>query len=179
MKLKVRVGNSVYEVGYVRNGDLVDVLIADRKYRVNVRSIHETLYSLLIDGKSIEAMVSHKDNHFTVGFQGHEFDIEFFDPRARKPAADAGKKIAEGIQRIKAPMAGRIVSLLVKKGDKFQEGAGLVILEAMKMENKLLAQGTGTVLDVLVADKDTVESGRDLLIVEMGKLPAQGAGRET
>ncbi len=169
IKMKVRAGNSVYEVGYVRNGDLMDVVIADRKYRVNVHSIHEALYSLLIDGKSIEAMVSHKDNHFTVGFQGHEFDIEFFDPRARKPAADTGKKIAEGIQRIKAPMAGRIVSVLVKKGDKVQEGAGLVILEAMKMENKLVSQGTGTVMDVLVSDKDTVESGRDLLIVEMGK----------
>jgi biotin carboxyl carrier protein len=169
IKMKVRAGNSVYEVGYVRNGDLMDVLIADRKYRVNVHSINETLHSLLIDGKSIEAVVNHKDNHFTVGFQGYEFDIEFFDPRARRAAADTGKKIAEGIQRIKAPMAGRIVSILVKKGDKVQEGAGLVILEAMKMENKLVSQGTGIVLDVLVSDKDTVESGRDLLIVEMGK----------
>jgi acetyl-CoA/propionyl-CoA carboxylase biotin carboxyl carrier protein len=96
-------------------------------------------------------------------------EIEFFDPRSRKPAADAGKKAAEGIQLIKAPMAGRIVSVLVKKGDPVQEGAGLVILEAMKMENKLVSQGSGTVLDVLVSDKDTVESGRDLLIVEMGK----------
>ena len=167
--MKVRAANSVYEVGYVRNGDLMDVLIADRKYRVNVHSINETLYSLLIDGKSIEAMVAHKDNQFTVGFKGQELDLEFFDPRARKPAADAEKKIAEGIQRIKAPMAGRIVSVLVKKGDKVQEGAGLVILEAMKMENKLVSQGAGTVMDVLVSDKDTVESGRDLMIVEMGK----------
>ena len=39
----------------------------------------------------------------------------------------------------------------------------------MKMENKLVSQGAGTVMDVLVSDKDTVESGRDLLIVEMGK----------
>jgi biotin carboxyl carrier protein len=169
IKMKVRAGNSVYEVGYVRNGDLIEVQIDDRKYGVNVHSIHEALYSILIDGKSIEAMVSHKDNHFTVGFKGHEFDLEFFDPRARKPAVDTGKKIAEGIQRIKAPMAGRIVSILVKKGDKVQEGAGLIILEAMKMENKLVSQGTGTVLDVLVSDKDTVESGRDLMIVDMGK----------
>jgi len=163
IKMKVRAGNSVYEVGYVRNGDLIDVEIDDRKYRVNVHSIHEALYSIL------EAMVAHKDNQFTVGVKGQELDLEFFDPRARKPAADAGKKIAEGIQRIKAPMAGRIVSVLVKKGDKVQEGAGLIILEAMKMENKLVSQGTGTVMDVLVSDKDTVESGRDLLIVEMGK----------
>jgi biotin carboxyl carrier protein len=169
LKMKVRAGNSVYEVGYDRNGDQVDVRIADRKYRVDVHSIHDTLYSLLIDGKSVEAFVNRKENHFTVGFQGQELEIEFFDPRSRKPAADAGKKAAEGIQRIKAPMAGRIVSVLVKKGDPVQEGAGLVILEAMKMENKLVSQGSGTVLDVLVSDKDTVESGRDLLIVEMGK----------
>ena len=111
IKMKVRAGNSVYEVGYVRNGDLIDVQIDDRKYRVNVHSLHEALYSILIDGKSIEAMVSHKDNHFTVGLKGHEFDLEFFDPRARKPTADTLDTFCDCLPRI----SGRFTSPWVKK----------------------------------------------------------------
>ena len=65
-------------------------------------------------------------------------------------------------------MAGKIVSILVQKDDQVQEGEGLVVLEAMKMENKLVSQGIGKVLDVLVSDNDTVESGQDLMIIDMG-----------
>ena len=167
VQIKVRAGNSVYEVTYSPSGDIIDVQIDDRKYNVDLCQIREDFYSILIDGKSVEAMVGHKDNRFTVGFKGREYVVEFFDPRARKYAADTGKAVAEGIQRIQAPMAGRIVSILAKKGDVVQEGSGLIILEAMKMENKLVSQGTGEVLDVLVSDKDTVESGQALMVIDM------------
>ena len=142
--------------------------IRSNSYRVDVSSIFEDFYSMLIDGRSVEALVSSRENRFTVGFKGHEFDVEFFDPRARKPALDMGKSIAEGKQHIQAPMAGKIVSILVQKDDQVQEGEGLVVLEAMKMENKLVSQGIGKVLDVLVSDNDTVESGQDLMIIDMG-----------
>lgn len=168
-KMKVRAGNSVYEVEYSKKENIVDIRIDDRSYIVDVSSIGSDLCSLLVDGRSIDAMVSRQDNRFTVGFKGNELDVEFFDPRARKAAGDASKSVAEGIQHIKAPMAGRIVSVLVKKGDRVQEGQGLIILEAMKMENKLVSQGEGVVVDVLASDKETVESGRNLMILEMGK----------
>jgi biotin carboxyl carrier protein len=168
-KMKVRAGNSVYEVEYAPNGDLIDVKIDGRHYRADVSSIYEQFYSILIDGRSVEALVSVKDNRFTVGFDGREIDVEFFDPRARKVGADMGKAVAEGEQPIKAPMAGRIVKILVKKDDEVQESEGLIVLEAMKMENKIVSQGMGKVLDILVSDDDTVESGQELMVIDMGK----------
>ena len=81
---------------------------------------------------------------------------------------DTGKPVAEGIQRIKAPMAGRIVNTFVKVDDEVQEGEGLIVLEAMKMENKLVSHGSGKVLDILVSDNDTVDSGQDLMVIDMG-----------
>ena len=168
VKMKVRAGNSVYEVEYVHSGDIVDVKIDGHNYRVDVSSIYEDFYSMLIDGRSVEALVSSRESRFTVGFKGHEVDVEFFDPRARKPALDMGKAVTEGKQHIKAPMAGRIVSILVQRDDQVQEGEGLLVLEAMKMENKLVSQGIGKVLDVLVSNDDTVESGQDLMIIDMG-----------
>lgn len=167
-KIKVRAGNSVYEVEYAGNDNMIDVKIDDRSYKVDASSIYEGFFSLLIDGRSVEALVSGKDNRFTVGCGGQEFEVEFFDPRARKPAQDAGKPAAEGIQRIKAPMAGRIVNTMVKVDDEVEEGEGLIVLEAMKMENKLVSHGSGKVLDILVSDNDTVDSGQDLMIIDMG-----------
>jgi len=150
-------------------GDLIDVKIDGRHYRADVSTIYEQFYSILIDGRSVEALVSGRDNRFTVGFNGREFDVEFFDPRACKVGADMGKAVAEGEQPIKAPMAGRIVKILVKKDDQVQEGDGLIVLEAMKMENKIVSQGMGKVLDILVSDDDTVESGQELMVIDMGK----------
>ncbi len=168
-KIKVRAGNSIYQVEHTHSGDIIDIQIDERQYKVDIASIHEEFYSILVDGKSVDAMVSSRDNRYAVSFNGQEFDVEFFDPRARKPSLDKGKTITEGEQRIQAPMAGRIVTILVKKGDMVQEGAGLIVLEAMKMENKLVSQGPGKVIDILVSDKDTVESGQDLMVIDMGK----------
>lgn len=170
IKMKVRAGNSVYDVEYAHSGDIIDVKIDGRNFRVDVSSINDDFYSILIDGRSVEALVSSRNDRFNVGFKGHECDVEFFDPRARKPALDTGRPIAEGTQHIQAPMAGRIVSILVKKDDQVKEGEGLLVLEAMKMENKLVSHGIGKVLDILVSDNDTVESGQDLMIIDMGKL---------
>jgi biotin carboxyl carrier protein len=167
-KIKVRAGNSVYEVEYIQGGDIINIKIDDQEYKVNSSSAYKGFYSLLIDDRSIETLISGKDNRFNVGYESHEFEVEFFDPRARKPASETGKPVAEGKQKIKAPMAGRIVSTLVNKGDEVEEGDGLIVLEAMKMENKLASHGAGIVLDILVSENDTVNSGQDLMIIDMG-----------
>jgi len=168
IKMKVRAGNSVYEVEYARRGDIIDVKIDDREYKVDSSFVYEGFYSILVNNRSIEALAGSKDNRFTIGYDGQEFEVEFFDPRSRKPARDSGKPVAEGKQHIKAPMAGRIVKTLVNKDDEVQEGEGLIVLEAMKMENKLVSHGAGKVLDVLVAEGDTVESGQALMLIDMG-----------
>ncbi len=167
-KIKVRAGNSVYEVEYVQTGDIINVKIDDHEYKLDSSSAYKGFYSLLIDGRSIETLISGRDNRFNVGYDGHEFDVEFFDPRARKPASESGKPVAEGIQKIKAPMAGRIVKTLVKKDAEVEEGEGLIVLEAMKMENKLASHGAGKVLDILVSENDTVDSGQNLMVIDMG-----------
>ena len=167
-RIKVRAGNSVYEVEYIQTGDVISVKIDDHEYKVDSSSSYDSFYSLLIDDRSMETLVSGKGNRFNVGYGGQDFDIEFFDPRARKPASETGKPVAEGIQKIKAPMAGRIVKTHVNKDDEVEEGEGLIVLEAMKMENKLTSHGAGKVLDVLVSENDTVESGQELIIIDMG-----------
>jgi biotin carboxyl carrier protein len=74
--------------------------------------------------------------------------------------------LAAGPQRVLAPMPGKIVRVLVKVGDEVQARQGLVVVEAMKMENELRASRAGRVKEVHVAEGALVEAGRLLVVVE-------------
>jgi biotin carboxyl carrier protein len=71
-----------------------------------------------------------------------------------------------GEQRVKAPMPGRIIRVLVKAGDEVAHRQGLVVIEAMKMENELAAPKAGTVKEVSVTEGTSVEAGRLLVVIE-------------
>lgn len=73
---------------------------------------------------------------------------------------------AEGAQRVTAPMPGKVVKLLVAVGDQVAARQGLIVVEAMKMENELRSPKAGRVVDVLVGEGMSVEAGRALVVVE-------------
>ena len=84
--------------------------------------------------------------------------------RYRRPGSGAAG--VSGAQRITAPMPGRIIRVLVKPGDEVAVRQGLVVIEAMKMENELTAARAGRVTEVAVAAGSSVESGRLLVVIE-------------
>ncbi len=77
-----------------------------------------------------------------------------------------GQAVADGEMRIAAPMPGRVLRVLVKPGDAVEARQGLVVVEAMKMENEIASPKAGRVKDVAVSDGQSVESGRLLVVVE-------------
>jgi len=77
-----------------------------------------------------------------------------------------GAAQAAGTQQVLAPMPGKVVKILVKAGDEVKARQGLVVIEAMKMENELRSPKDGRVSDVLVTEGASVEAGRLLVIVE-------------
>jgi biotin carboxyl carrier protein len=81
--------------------------------------------------------------------------------RRAGPLGDAGT----GPQAVAAPMPGRVVKVLVKAGDAVQARQGLVVVEAMKMENELRAARAGIVTDVRVAEGASVEAGAVLVVI--------------
>ncbi len=78
----------------------------------------------------------------------------------------AGQTAAAGEIRVKAPMPGRVLRVLVKPGDEVALRQGLVVVEAMKMENEIGSPKAGRVKDVAVSNGQSVESGRLLVVVE-------------
>jgi biotin carboxyl carrier protein len=86
------------------------------------------------------------------------------DGRRRSSAAGGSGGLGE--QRVVAPMPGRVVRVLVKKGEDVAAGQGLVVVEAMKMENELTSPKTGRVKTVEVVEGAAIESGKLLVVVE-------------
>ena len=78
----------------------------------------------------------------------------------------AGQASATGEIRVTAPMPGRVLRVLVKPGDEVQVRQGLVVVEAMKMENEIASPKTGRVKEIAVTDGQSVEAGRLLVVVE-------------
>jgi biotin carboxyl carrier protein len=85
---------------------------------------------------------------------------------ARRVRRGGGPPTAVGEQRVMAPMPGRVVRVLVKAGDEVAARQGLVVVEAMKMENELASPRAGRVKEVAIALGQSVESGRLLVIIE-------------
>jgi biotin carboxyl carrier protein len=98
-----------------------------------------------------------------IGGQRYGFEVE--DPRSLRGRRGAGAG-TEGPRPVKAPMPGRVVRLLVEVGEDVEEGQGVVVIEAMKMQNELKSPKAGRVIRVGAAVGDTVGSGDVLVVVE-------------
>ena len=98
-----------------------------------------------------------------VSIDGHRFEVEVRDPRqwSRKAAGQSG----EGVQTIASPMPGKVVRVLAAAGDEVQPGQGIVVVEAMKMQNEMKADRAGTVLTLPVKEGATVSAGDVLATV--------------
>jgi biotin carboxyl carrier protein len=120
------------------------------------------VYSVLLEGHSYEARVEETANGLVVVIDGRRFEIEVRDPRrfSRK-----GAGAADGVQTIVAPMPGKIVRVLVAVGDEVMPGQGLLVVEAMKMQNEMKAARAGKVLSLAAREGSTVSAGEALATI--------------
>jgi len=118
------------------------------------------VYSVIADGASYEARVLGDE----ITIAGHRFTFEVDDPRQWKRSA--GAAASHGRAAIKAPMPGKIVRILVAAGDLVTAGQGIVVVEAMKMQNELKAPRDGRVASIDCKENDSVNAGTVLAIVE-------------
>ena len=101
----------------------------------------------------------------TVTVAGVSMPLKLVDPR-RKLAASATRPAQTGPLSIRSPMPGKVVKVLVRVGDQVKAGQGLIVVEAMKMENELRAPRDGRVKEVPVREGQAVEAGQPLAVLE-------------
>jgi biotin carboxyl carrier protein len=163
---------------------LYDVVIDGKKYRLELNRVDDG-WRCRLDGKAVEidAILARpnvlslrignlayevkselvaSDLHVWVG--SRRFAVEIRDPRSFRGRTRAGED--HGPRKITAPMPGKIVRLLVREGDAVENGRGIVVVEAMKMQNEIKSPKKGTVGRIVVGEGAAVNAGDVLAIVE-------------
>jgi acetyl/propionyl-CoA carboxylase alpha subunit len=121
------------------------------------------VYSILLGGKSLEVTVEETLGGLLLRANGREFQVELFDPRSWRRGRGAGIEL-EGRQQLIAPMPGKIVRVLVAAGQKVGTGDGLLVIEAMKMQNEIRSPKSG-IVEKVAQEGQTVNAGEILAIV--------------
>lgn len=122
--------------------------------------------SLIVDTASYSVMLDWRDTQVNVRLRHAITPLELLGEQKLRLRRAAGKFSVEGRQVVSSPMPGRIVKVLVKVGDEVKQGQGLVVVEAMKMENELKSPKHGRVVELLVVEGQAVEGNAKLCAVE-------------
>ena len=126
----------------------------------DIVEVEPGIYSVIADGCSYEVAVMGPE----VEVDGVQVRVELEDPRKWNPAGASRR--GEGLEAIKAPMPGKVVRVLVAPGDEVVAKQGLVVVEAMKMQNEMKAPRAGRVASVAVKENEAVNAGSVLLMLE-------------
>jgi len=145
---------------------LYDVTLGGETVRVDVVRSGRAIFSVIEEGRQWEVMVDERGPHgFDVLVAGRLFHLEAADERSQR-LAESVKATAEGPQTVEADMPGKVIKVEVAVGDEVSEGQGVVIIEAMKMENEIPSPIDGRITEIAVSEGDTVETGAALFTVE-------------
>ena len=162
----VTIQGTTYTVSLEDRESRVALRIDGRSLEIDVASLHgDHAYSLLIDGKSYMAVAANQGEHREVTVNGVSSAVTVEDEELARLRSQVKPRRRVGGDQIKAPMPGRIVSVSVTVGDKVETGQGVVVIEAMKMENELRAHAGGTVREIRVSEGDTVDKNAVLVVI--------------
>jgi biotin carboxyl carrier protein len=159
MKFEVAINNTQRVVELERDANGWRISLDGDVVDADAVEIAPNIFSILLNGKSYDIRVtSTPGSTLTLQTGRHEFTAEVTDPRAWRGRRHAALE-AEGRQQILAPMPGKIVRVLVQAGDKVEAGQGLLVVEAMKMQNEIRSPKSGTMERILVKEGQPVNAG--------------------
>ena len=149
-------------------GSLFRLSVDGVSWEVDCVRISDRCYSLLLDGTSYEVDIMKGVSPYAVGVKGEVHEVEVLTEREKRLKAVSRKAEAgvEGRQVIAAPMPSKVVRLLVGVWDRVGAGDGIIVVEAMKMENELRSAGPGTVQEIRVTEGEAVGGGHPLVVIE-------------
>ena len=165
MVYEVNIDGRNYRLDLNRSDGLWHCRLDGKEIRIDPVLTRPDILSVLIEGKAYEIKREHTptDMHLWVGPVRYAAEIR--DPRSlrsRRQSADQGT----GPRKLVAPMPGKVVRLLAKQGSEVEAGQGLVVVEAMKMQNEVKSPKRGVVQKMIATEGSTVNAGDVLVIVE-------------
>jgi biotin carboxyl carrier protein len=159
------VGEETHAVEVLPLGDgRWQISIDGRTRVVDGRQTGTGTFSLLIEHAAAEVSVTSRGDEFLVAVEGRTHRLRLLDERAMRRRAREGT--VDGARELRAAMPGKVVAVLVEVGAEVERGHGIVVIEAMKMENEIAAPRAGTVKELRVQPGQAVEAGELLAVIE-------------
>jgi len=151
VKLKAIIGENEEELELKLDGERVSARIGARSYELEAREIDRGVYLFFFGNKVREFRVDDR--------------IKIIDPRRLRSGQNSSGH-HHGVAQIVAPMPGKVVKVQVEAGALVEKGIGVVVVEAMKMQNEMKSPRAGVVISVNVKPGDTVNAGDVLFVLE-------------
>lgn len=168
MKLQAELNGEKHEVEIDRDGRNVIATVNGRRYELDVSEPEAGLLFVKNSNKISQVFVSPKAgsvNEFAVTVNTQALDVEIIDPKRLRGAGDDYDHV-DGRAEIKTAMPGKVVRILVEMGASVSKGDGIIVVEAMKMQNELKSPKDGFVKEIRATDGDTVNAGDVLVVIE-------------
>ena len=167
MKLKARLANDEYKLTIETRGEKTVAVVDDRVYELEVRSQSIGDYLILNGAEVYECRVGQPGaiGTFQVTLRGRTYQVDISDPKKLRAGQNSQHR-HHGSSEIVAPMPGKVVRVLVEVGAEVEAGQGVLVVEAMKMQNEMKSLQGGKVVSIRVAQDETVNAGDVLAVVE-------------
>jgi biotin carboxyl carrier protein len=164
VKLQIDIGGKKRQVELTQAGGRAVWTMDGRRLEADAAEVSPGVYSILINAKVFEVRVERFVTELRATTGGREFRIAIRDEREWRRKRGSTVE-ADVRQQVLVPMPGKIVRVLVKTGDAVRAGQGLVVVEAMKMQNEIRTPKSGTIDRVAVVEGQTVTAGEVVAIV--------------
>ena len=165
MKLKAELSGSECLIAIDRKDGKVLAEVDGRKYELEVHERQPNGYLLVEGTKVYDTRVDESRDIATVNIRGKSYAIRIIDPKRLRSSASVGGH-AHGSVQIIAPMPGKVVRVLVAEGSEVTAETGILVVEAMKMQNELKTPKAGTVTSIRAQPGATVNAGDVLAVID-------------
>ncbi len=146
--------------------DSFAIRFGDNSFEANLRKVGPVSFSVIVDNRSFDFDVARDGEETVVASRSGSTRLTVIDA-ARRAARGAGKRReVSGRVEIKSAMPGRVVNVLVAAGDEVKADQGIIVVEAMKMENEVKSPKAGKVVEVKVVAGQAVEKGQLMIVIE-------------
>jgi len=165
MKYTAVIQGQRLEIELNRNGQGgIEAEIDGRSYQLEGKAVEPGIYWLTWNNQSLQIGVTQNLDGYVVSLPGRRIDVAILDPRTT--LRRAAQQSHDGVFQVRAPMPGKVIKLLVAEGAEVQANQGIVVLEAMKMQNEIKSPKKGVVRKLGVTEGAAVNSGDLLATVE-------------
>jgi biotin carboxyl carrier protein len=142
------------------------IRFGDNRFEADLRRVGTASVSVILNNRSFDFDVAREGEEIVIASRTGATRLTLIDAARHAMRSRRAPRHVSGRVEIKAAMPGRVVNVLVAPGDEVAADQGVIIVEAMKMENELKSPKAGKVIEVKVAAGQTVEKGELLLVIE-------------